>query len=484
MGWSIPQVPEPEQVTRWSPWICLFIIGSGCFIALLWIVLNAPPGGLPPLSSGIYLPITGTAMGGVLVSLLLYFFWLEVHSLWYFNQVTWQRNIDLAWQRWAHQHLYVVKNTLFTADADLIPRIAGLLLSNPQDEPCDPLLFPEEVMAPGLRRFEGMTRHLLQSLSDNIHRLPPGVKVKLVIQTQVKLTDEYKQSVATCWGKHYPKYTSEVNLVDDTSFSAVWDDTVKSHGPVILLAMHYYDGNTDTPVAEAASALLVLPPALLTCADREVITRLFRPMPVRTGILSDELAELRDMSQQPADTVHLVWHSGLSDVGRQKLNAVACELELSLRHSAPAGGVVDFDKDNEKYGVLSGWLMAAAAVQMVEYGQGTQWVFCSEGKQAWAMVAGNSFPAVSKKSAKLPQPPYPAGTLMLGAMFNLIGFSVIAQACPSWLFSWAGSLVLLLSLVVTLPGCVLLLRGTVEYFQRPRFIEAARQNRTERNNPA
>ena len=474
MGWSIPQAPEPGQAARWSPWVCLFIIGSGCFIALLWIVLNSPPGGLPLISSGFYLPVTGAALGGVILLLLLYFLVVEVRSLWYFNHVTWQHNVNIAWQRWAHQHIYVMKSTLLTADAELISRIAGMPLKDPEDAPSERLLFPDERMSPGLRRFEGITQNLLQSLNDNIHNLPAGMKVKLIIKTPLILTDKYKKSVENYWSKNHQKYISEVNLVSETSFAAVWDDIVKSACPVIVLAMHYYDGHTDVPVAEIASVLLAMPPALMTRAEREVTTRLFRPMPVITGKLSDEMAELRDMSQQPADSVRLLWHSGLNDTCRRKLSAVACELELPLHNSAPSGGVLDFDKDNEKYGVLSGWLLAAAATQMVEYGQGTQWVFCSEGKKAWAIVAGNNLPASPEKPDALLHPPYPAGTLMLGAILNLVFFSVMAEAYPSWLFSWVGSIVLLLSLLVTLPGCILLLRRVVAYFQRPRFFQAAR----------
>jgi hypothetical protein len=80
--------------------------------------------------------------------------------------------------------------------------------------------------------------------------------------------------------------------------------------PLLVLALHYRQ--PEEALAEFACALLLLPEAMLKSSEQRDAVRVFRAMPLNTGALPRELAELRDMAQQPSGVKHLVWHSGLS----------------------------------------------------------------------------------------------------------------------------------------------------------------------------
>ena len=74
MGWSLPEVPEKDQVSPWSPWVCLMIIILGLFIGLLVAVLNSPIKGLSSLSSGVWLPLTAWTFAGISAAIAAYSF--------------------------------------------------------------------------------------------------------------------------------------------------------------------------------------------------------------------------------------------------------------------------------------------------------------------------------------------------------------------------------------------------------------------------
>ena len=137
------------------------------------------------------------------------------------------------------------------------------------------------------------------------------------------------------------------------------------------------------------------------------------------------------------------------------------------------GGLLDFDKDNAQYGALSGWLLAGAAAQMVEQGQGSQWILCADGSQTWAMVVGNQAPVLQTPAEDLPDEPYPAGSVTLALLFNIVLFWSLGHAWPQWLFSGWGLATVILSMLITFPGCVFALRGLVSILQKPHFIKAA-----------
>ncbi|HHT0415517.1 TPA: hypothetical protein ACTW9B_003197 [Klebsiella michiganensis] len=242
-----------------------------------------------------------------------------------------------------------------------------------------------------------------------------------------------------------------------------------THSPVLVLALHYRQPEEVLP--EFACALLLLPDAMLKPSERRDAVRVFRAMPLNTGALPRELAELRDMVQQPSGVKHLVWHSGLSASSAQALGRVVNELPLHT--DIAAGGIIDFAKISADYGSLAGWLMVAAATEMVNYGPGSHWLLQANDKHASAMVVGNSLPVIRDEAVRMLPLPYPAGSLCLAVLLNVATFGAVARFFPDWMFSWSGVFSMLLSLAVTLPGAVFLLRRSLTYLQRPRFIQAA-----------
>lgn len=241
--------------------------------------------------------------------------------------------------------------------------------------------------------------------------------------------------------------------------------------PLLVLALHYRQPEENLP--EFACALLLLPDAMLKSSEQRDAVRVFRAMPLNTDALPRELTELRDMAQQPPGVKHLVWHSGLSAPSAQALGRVVNELPLPLQTDIAAGGIVDFAKISANYGPLAGWLMVAAAAEMVSYGPGSHWLLQADGKQASAMVVGNSLPVTHDEDVRLAPLPYPAGSLSLAVLLNIAVFGATARFFPDWLFSWYGVFSVLLSLAVSLPGAVFLLRRALTALQRPHFIQAA-----------
>lgn len=121
MGWSLPEVPEKDQVQSWSPWICLLIIVLGLFLGLIIAVLKSPTTGLPALSSGYWLPLTFRTIFGILVAIAAYCFWWESQATLKWNWNEWCRNMRLMWHRRAQQHLVILHHVLLCADSDLLP---------------------------------------------------------------------------------------------------------------------------------------------------------------------------------------------------------------------------------------------------------------------------------------------------------------------------------------------------------------------------
>ena len=87
MGWSKPKIPTSKDVQRWSPWVCLFILFAGAFVALTYGILHSPADGLPALASGYWLPLTGRMMAGVMTALTGYLLWWEFQAyyVWCWN---------------------------------------------------------------------------------------------------------------------------------------------------------------------------------------------------------------------------------------------------------------------------------------------------------------------------------------------------------------------------------------------------------------
>jgi hypothetical protein len=150
-------------------------------------------------------------------------------------------------------------------------------------------------------------------------------------------------------------------------------------------------------------------------------------MPLNTGALPRELAELRDMAQQPSGVKHLVWHSGLSASSAQALGRVVNELPLHLHTDIAAGGIIDFAKISADYGHLAGWLMVAAAAEMVNYGPGSHWLLQADDKRAGAMVVGNNLPVICDEDVNILPLPYPAGSLCLAVLLNVAAFGGVAR---------------------------------------------------------
>lgn len=475
MGWSVPHAPEPENAPQWSPWICVFIMGAGYLAALAWVVFNSPASGLPPLSSGFYLLLTGYTLVGVLIFLSGYLLGWEIQATHYFNHRWWQHNTDRAWQQHAFQHLSVVKAVTLTADPALLSRLAGLRSSaTTDDEESEKSanLLPGEEVTPGIYRFEQLCRALMEGITPSLNTLSAGQKVSVYLHASSEDENMLLAKLKALWPDFAPARIPEFNILPTTLPFSAWNDViVTKRNPVLILAMHYRQ--PDETVTEMATALLLSPPGLLKPAERSVSPRLFRAMPVKISQFNAELIELRDMAQQPAESLRLVWFSGLAESARQKLSALVHELKLPLRASAPMGGVLDFDKGCGQYGPLTGWLLAGAATQMVELGQGSQWILCSNDNQTWAMVVGNQAPVLQTPAEDLPVEPYPAGSVTLALLFNIVLFWALGHAWPQWLFSGWGLTTVIVSMLVTFPGFVLALRWLVNRLQKPYFIKAA-----------
>lgn len=203
--------------------------------------------------------------------------------------------------------------------------------------------------------------------------------------------------------------------------------------PVLVLALHYRQPEENLP--EFASALLLLPPELLKVSIRRDTVRVFRPMPLNIDAISRELTELRDMAQQPVNARYLVWHSGSTQASQQALGRVVNDLPLSLHNDIATGGIIDVDKVIAAYGPPAGWLMVATAAEMVRYGPGSHWLLQVRNKQASAVVTGNGYPAINQEYLDTTSSPYPAGSLMLAVMLNILVLWFIGRYSREWLFS-------------------------------------------------
>ncbi|MDF1895213.1 hypothetical protein [Rahnella contaminans] len=477
MGWSVPQAEPQQKPPAWSPWVCVFIFMTAFALALVWVVLDTPSTGLYPLSSGHYLPLTGFTLVGILSCLSLYLLIWEAGALMYYSWTHWQANTNAAWQNWTHQHLHIVDSVNFTTRQHLYPQVAGL--SRPEGDNEEPavLLFPEDDAPPGIYRFEIICRHILTSFEDAIKalNLPKQVTFKFYVQTQTEVTETHVLYLEELWQTLYPGYSLQVNPVRPQASLETVGTCLDAHAPSLVIAMQYYDGVEEKPLSEIATGLLLSPADSLKPDTLQNAPQLFRAMPLNLKKLPEDLLELRDMTQQPAESLRLLWFSGLTDTLRQKLNAVVHDVKLPLRNEAPMGGQLDFDKGCGMYGSLSGWLMIGAAADMIKRAQGSQWVLAAAEESAWAVVVGDQAPVQTDYHSQLPRDVYPAGCLVASLLFNLVLFWSLGNAFPDWLFSFWGAITLILTLVVTMTGSAVGLRIVLNRLLEPHFIRSAQQ---------
>ncbi|WP_456310967.1 hypothetical protein [Serratia proteamaculans] len=474
MGWSLPQVPARPPATAWSPWVCLFIILSGVVAGLAWALFSAPAGGLSSLSSGAWLPLSAYTLVSIIVGTTLYLLWWEGQalSIWFWN--SWRLNMRAAWRRQAHQHLCVVSHVVLTPEVECVPRLIGLARRDDSDKPSSTLL-PGEALVPGIFRFEQLCRVLIAQATSSLARWYPAGRVTVIIQTSSgseEAMQEQRQRIVALWQQLALPWSVTVEMLPVGFPFGYWNTQLPTfHHPLLVLALHYREPGEAQ--AEFASALLLAPPDLIPAALRKEAMKLFRAMPLKTGRITAELKALRDMAQQPAETIRLVWFSGLTAPQSQLLSTATRGLSLSLSSSASAGGFIDFDKGCERYGPLASWLMLAAAVEAANYDMGSHWLVWADAKQGWAMVAGNQDAEPSQPSEEMPAAPFPAGGLMLAVLLNALSLWFLALAYPAGLFSWGGMVCILLIAGITLPGIALFFRRTVARLLYPVFIRAA-----------
>lgn len=477
MGWSLPDIPARSDAQPWSPWVCLSITFTGVFIALVRVVLYSPSGSLPALASGYWLPLTGYTLVGIMTAITFYLLWWEIQSFLVCNWNNWRRNMHLAWQHQAHQHLCVVRYAVLTADPQMIPRLAGGITEH-RDEVSSLTLATGEPVIPGISRFEQLCLQFIRQFRTSLTQRCPSGQLTVLIQTTSPDKEKELVIFARLWANEALPWTPTIHVLPDELLCNDWNQRLPTtNSPVLVLALHYRQPEEDLP--EFACALLLLPDAMLKPSEQRDAVRVFSSMPLNTGALPRELAELRDMAQQPARIKHLVWHSGLSASFAQALGRVVNELPLPLHADIATGGIIDFAKISADYGPLAGWLMVAAATEMVNYGPGSHWLLQADDKQASAMVVGNSLPVIRDEAVRMHPLPYPAGSLCLAVLLNVATFGAVAHFFPDWMFSWFGVFSMLLSLAITLPGAVFLLRRSLTFLQRPRFIQAARLARKE-----
>lgn len=473
MGWSLPEVPEKEQVQAWSPWVCILIIILGLFIGLLVAVLKSPTEGMPSMNSGYWLSLTTWIFTGISVAIAIYSFWWEILAtrFWVWNE--WRRNMHLLWLRHAHQHLVILRHIFISADVELLPRLAHTQDGESTEPPALTLL-PEETLTPGISRFEQLSRHLISQIKPSLMQRYPLGPLTIVLQTNGNDKILEFQSFNRLWTKEALPWKSVIQFQEAGSPFDSWNQFVgETKQPVLVLAMYYRQ--PDDVLPEFACALFLMPPSMLNPGEQKTALRLFRAMPLKTCAFTAELDELRGMAQQPAGKKHLIWHSGLPDAPRQSISRVLSDLSLPLHDSIGTGGVIDFDAECSRYGDLAGWAMIGAAADMAAYGPDGQWLLLEDEHEAWAITLANTPPTTECDHFIIP-PPFPGGSILAALLLNAGLYSLMIRLFPSLSFSWPGILALLLLLAVTLPGIAFVLRRTIAHLQRPYFIKAARQS--------
>ncbi|EKK1977166.1 TPA: hypothetical protein H5W49_001633 [Escherichia coli] len=470
MGWSKPKIPTSKDVQRWSPWVCLFILFAGAFVALTYGILHSPADGLPALASGYWLPLTGRMMAGVMTALTGYLLWWEFQAYYVWCWNSRRHSALLVWQQRAHQHRYLACHVLLTSDTQLLPRLAGTSYKDNNNDP--PLtLLAEEPLIPGIARFEQLCQLLINQIKASLIQHYPSGQMTVLIETSASDKERERTTLIRLWKEDELPWILDIHMSPTPlPLSDENNHLFDIDNPVLVLALHYRQPEENLP--EFASALLLLPPELLKVSIRRDTVRVFRPMPLNIDAISRELTELRDMAQQPVNARYLVWHSGLTQASQQALGRVVNDLPLSLHNDIATGGIIDVDKVIAAYGPPAGWLMVATAAEMVRYGPGSHWLLQVRNKQASAVVTGNGYPAINQEYLDTTSSPYPAGSLMLAVMLNILVLWFIGRYSQEWLFSWAGVAMTLLLMIVTLPGIVFGLRSAVAHLQYPRFIQA------------
>lgn len=477
MGWSLLKVPEKEQASVWSPWVCLLIIILGLASGLLIAVLVSPTAELSLLNSGYWLPLMTWILPGILAVIALYSLCWEILATGVWNWNTWCRSMCLMWRRRTHQHLIILSHIFLSADSKLLSRLAD---SQEDDDVETPtlILLGEEPMTPGISRFEQLLRHLISQMIPLLIRRYPSGPLQIIVQTSGNNKDRELQSFQRIWVEEHLPWKAEVKLENTGKSLEVWNQFVGSTKcPVLVLAMHYRQSD-GAAIPEFASTLFLMPSSMLNPGEQKNALRLFRAMPLNTRLLAAEIGELRDTVSIPEGKKSLAWHSGLSDTVRQSINKVLHELSIPLCDGIGMGGVIDYDKLCARYGALAGWAMIGAAAEMSVYGPTCQWLLHQGKDDAWAVVLGNVTPATGVDHFIVP-PPFPGGSIQMALLLSGGLYSLIVFYFPSIAFSWLGIAFLLLLLAMTLPGIPFLLRRVIARFQHPIFIRAVRQSEKE-----
>nr|AHW84683.1 hypothetical protein [Escherichia coli] len=150
MGWSKPKIPTSKDVQRWSPWVCLFILFAGAFVALTYGILHSPADGLP------------------------------------------------AWQQRAHQHRYLACHVLLTSDTQLLPRLAGTSYEDNNNDP--PLtLLAEEPLIPGIARFEQLCQLLINQIKASLIQHYPSGQMTVLIETSASDKERERTTLIRLW---------------------------------------------------------------------------------------------------------------------------------------------------------------------------------------------------------------------------------------------------------------------------------------------
>lgn len=477
MSWLIPQAASRQKPPAWSPWVCVLIFLLATALALVWVALDALSTQVNPLSSVNYLSLTGFTLVAILSCLSVYLLSWEANALNYYSWTHWQADSLAAWQNWTHQHLHIVDSVNFTPGRDLYPQAADLF--HPEDDEEEPaiLLFPDEDVPPGIYRFENICRHILTSFENaiNVLNLPRQQTFSLYVQTQTEVNETHIFYLEQLWKTHYPEYALQIKPVEPQASLEILGSCLDTQTPSIIIAMHYYEGVEEMPLGEIATGLLLSPASRLNAEVQKKAPQLFRAMPLNLQKLPEELLELHDMTQQPADSLHLLWFSGLTDTLRQQLNVIVHELNLPLRTEAPMGGQLDFNKRCGRYGPLSGWLMLGAAAEIFTHDQGSQWILAGVEESGWAAVVGTEAPVKSDFHSQLPGDVYPAGCLVVSLHFTLVLFWSLGHLFPDWIFSFWGAVTLIMTFIVTMIGTTVGLRALLNRRLEPHFIRSARQ---------
>ena len=155
-------------------------------------------------------------------------------------------------------------------------------------------MLPEEAFIPGISRFEQLCRLLINQIKTILSQAYPSGPLTVIIQTSASDKKQEIQYFSLLWEDEKLPWMPDIHALSNSSIFNNWNKFLSTaRYPLLVLALHYRQ--PEEALAEFACALLLLPEAMLKSSEQRDAVRVFRAMPLNTGALPRELAELRDI---------------------------------------------------------------------------------------------------------------------------------------------------------------------------------------------